>query len=99
MIISIQLARYVDNYRLFLVFNTGECGEVDLQDIIFNYAAARSLRDIYYFKQFKLDEWATVTWDCGFDVSPETLYQRATGKQIDWLIPSNKIETEQELKQ
>jgi len=43
------------------------------------------LRDIDSFKEFKLDEWATVVWDCGFDVSPETLYERATGKRIDWL--------------
>jgi hypothetical protein len=34
---------------------------------------------------FKLDEWSTITWNCGFDVSPETLYERATGKQIHWL--------------
>jgi hypothetical protein len=43
------------------------------------------LRDIANFKDFKLDEWSTVTWDCGFDVSPETLYERAIGKLVNWL--------------
>jgi hypothetical protein len=42
------------------------------------------LRNIDDFKVFQLDEWSTVVWACGFDISPETLYERATGKHIDW---------------
>jgi hypothetical protein len=85
MIVSIKSAEYLDAYRLNLVFDTGESGDVDLQDIVFKYTAALPLRDINNFKSFKLDEWATVVWDCGFDVSPETLYERATGKRVDWI--------------
>ena len=85
MIVTITAADYLDGYRLHLHFNTGESGEVDLQDIIIKYNAASPLRDIARFKAFKLDEWSTVVWDCGFDVSPETLYERATGKRVDWL--------------
>ena len=85
MIVTITTADYLEGYRLLLHFNTGESGEVDLQDIIFKYNAALPLRDIEVFKKFKLDEWSTVVWDCGFDVSPETLYERATGKRINWL--------------
>lgn len=83
--ISVQEGRYLDDYRVWLKFNTGESGEVDLQDMIFKYKVAAPLRDIDQFKQFKLDAWPTLTWDCGFDVSPETLYERATGKVIEWL--------------
>ena len=39
------------------------------------------------FKSFQLDEWSTVVWSCGFDVSPETLYERATGKRMEWVMP------------
>ena len=85
MIVTITTAVYLEGYRLLLNFNTGESGEVDLQDIIFKYNAASPLRNIDSFKKFKLDEWSTVVWDCGFDVSPETLYERAAGKRIDWL--------------
>lgn len=85
MLITITTADYLGDYRLHLGFNTGESGEVDLQDIIFKYKAASPLRDMNRFKAFKLDEWSTVVWDCGFDVSPETLYERATGKKIEWL--------------
>jgi hypothetical protein len=85
MIISVKTAKYLDAYRLNLVFDNGESGNVDLKDLIFKYDAASPLKDINYFKSFKLDEWATVVWDCGFDVSPELLYERATGKRVNWL--------------
>lgn len=84
MIVNVQTARYLDGYRLWLKFNTGESGEVDLQDMIFKYQVAVPLRDIERFKAFKLP---TLAWDCGFDISPETLYERATGKVIEWLQP------------
>lgn len=85
MIISVKTAKYIDAYRLNLVFDTGESGDVDLQDLVFKHEAASPLRDTNYFKSFSLDEWATVVWDCGFDISPETLYERATGKHVTWL--------------
>jgi Protein of unknown function (DUF2442) len=85
MILTVEQASYINDYRLNLTFNTGESGDVDLQDIVFKYHAALPLRNIREFKAFKLDEWSTVVWDCGFDISPETLYERATGKRIDWL--------------
>jgi hypothetical protein len=85
MIVSVKSAKYLDAYRLNLVFDTGESGKVDLQDLVFKYAAALPLRDINIFQSFTLDEWATVVWGCGFDVSPETLYERATGKSVNWI--------------
>lgn len=88
MIVNVQAARYLDGYRLWLEFNTGESGEVDLQDMILKYEMAVPLRNIENFKAFKLDDWPTLIWDCGFDVSPETLYERATGKTIEWLHPT-----------
>ena len=55
MIVAITTADYLEGYRLLLHFNTGESGEVDLQDIIFKYNAASPLRSIDSFKKFKLD--------------------------------------------
>jgi hypothetical protein len=85
MIVSVKSAKYLDAYRLNLGFDTGESGDVDLKDLVFKYAAALPLRDINNFKSFALDEWATVVWDCGFDISPEMLYERATGKRVNWV--------------
>lgn len=85
MIVNVQEARYLDGYRIWLKFNTGESGEVDLQDMVFKYNVAAPLRDVEKFRRFALDSWPTLTWDCGFDVSPETLYARATGKRPELL--------------
>ena len=90
--ISVKAAEYLEAYRLNLIFDSGESGEVDLQDLIFKYDSASPLRNIDYFKAFKLDDWPTLVWDCGFDVSPETLYERATGKRVDWLQPEKMTE-------
>lgn len=72
-------AKYIADYRVFLRFNTGECGEVDLKDLIFKYKAAEPLQDTEQFAKFFLDSWPTLAWDCGFDVAPESLYYRLTG--------------------
>ena len=38
--ISIIEARYVKDYQIFLKFNTGETGEVDLRDLVYKYPIA-----------------------------------------------------------
>ena len=66
-------------------FSSGEEGIVDLADIVAKYPAARPLLDPEAFKQFFLDEWPTLAWSCGFDLSPERLYELATGKAPAWI--------------
>jgi hypothetical protein len=73
-------ARYIKDFKIFLKFNTGEAGEVDLKKTIFKYKIAESLRDPEAFSKFHLDSWPTLAWECGFDIAPESLYFMATGK-------------------
>ena len=84
MIVDIEQARYLDNYRIWLKFNTGETGVADLRDLIFKYPAAKPLQNTEEFQRFYLDSWPTLAWECGFDVAPEALYERATGKSHTW---------------
>jgi hypothetical protein len=84
MVVDVERACYLDEYRIWLKFNTGESGVVDLRDLVFKYPAAEPLRNIEAFKQFYLDSWPTLAWECGFDVAPEALYERATGKCHAW---------------
>ena len=77
-------ARYIKDFKIFLKFNTGESGEVDLKETILKYEAAVPLRDSKVFSKFYLDSWPTLAWECGFDVAPESLYFLLTGKsEID----------------
>ncbi len=73
-------ARYIKDFKVFLKFNTGESGEVDLKETISKYKIAAPLQDSRVFSKFYLDSWPTLAWECGFDVAPETLYLMATGK-------------------
>ena len=78
--IFVSEARYLSDYRIWIGFSDGESGEVDLKEMIFKYNAAAPLRDTARFSQFHLDSWPTLAWDCGFDISPDYLYELATRK-------------------
>nr|VFJ44041.1 MAG: Protein of unknown function (DUF2442) [Candidatus Kentron sp. DK]VFJ53521.1 MAG: Protein of unknown function (DUF2442) [Candidatus Kentron sp. DK] len=73
-------ARYLGGFKVFLTFNTGESGEVDLGDVVHRHDIASPLRDPARFAQFHLDAWPTLAWDCGFDIAPESLYSMVTAK-------------------
>jgi hypothetical protein len=83
--IAIHSAEYQYDYKIKLTFNTGEQGVVDLYDLIEKHTIAHPLKNVNAFRQFYLDEWPTLAWSCGFDIAPETLYERATGNPIAWL--------------
>ena len=84
--IGVKSARYLTGYKIQVEFNTGEAGEVDLSDMVAKYPAASPLKDRSIFADFTLDDWPTIVWPCGFDVSPETLYERATGKAPSYIL-------------
>ena len=83
--ITLTEAEYVNGYRISLTFSDGKGGIVDFTDIIKNFPAARPLADKQVFRQFYLDDWPTLVWPCGFDFSPESLYEHATGQRVAWL--------------
>lgn len=72
--IWITRATYIQGYQLGLEFNDGSSGIVDLTNEL-NKPIFRPLKDINYFKNFKLNSW-TITWDNGADFAPEFLYER-----------------------
>ncbi len=74
--VYLTAASYVKDFRVFLTFNTGESGEVDLKEVVFRNEVAAPLRDPSKFSKFYLDSWPTLAWPCGFDVAPEALYER-----------------------
>jgi hypothetical protein len=82
---NIQQAKYIGQHKIWLKFDDGQEGIVDLADIPDRYPAAKPLKDENVFASFYLDEWPTLAWECGFDLAPETLYERLTGQQPAWL--------------
>jgi hypothetical protein len=77
-------ARHAGDFKVEVRFDTGESALVDLRDAIFKYEAALSLRTPEAFARFHISGSPTIEWDCGFDLSPEYLYELATGKRPAW---------------
>jgi len=94
----IQKAEYEGGYRVRLKFDSGEEGVTDLGDVIAKYKAAHQLLDQTEFAKFYLDEWPTLVWPCGFDLSPEMLYERITGKRPVWQQSNMVHETREDFK-
>lgn len=82
--IEIREAHYREEYKIWIRFNTGESGIADLADLLHTYKVALPLLDKNEFRKFYLDEWPTLAWPCGFDIAPESLYERVTGKRVEW---------------
>ena len=74
MILHVKKAKYLRDYVIWVKFNNGAEGEVDLigelDGDIFG-----SLKNKRLFKLFKVDsELQTIVWDNGADLAPEFLY-------------------------
>lgn len=79
--VYLKFAEYVGDFKVLLQFNDGKSGEVDLKETIYKFDAASALRDPVEFAKFHLDSWPTLAWDCGFDLAPESLYEKVANQQ------------------
>ena len=73
-ILRIQSVRYLGGYRLYLEFNNGEAGEVDLSSEL-DGPIFQALKDPDVFASVRL-EGGTIAWPNGADLAPEYLAER-----------------------
>lgn len=72
--IEVADAKYLKDYVIWLRFNDGSQGEVDLKDEL-SGEVFEPLNDPEFFKSFILNpEWKTIAWPNGADFAPEFLY-------------------------
>jgi hypothetical protein len=70
-------------HRLFLRFNDGASGVVNIAEVIPFEGVFAKLRDQATFDLAFVDEqWGTVRWPNDLDLAPEPLYERITGKTL-----------------
>jgi len=75
-LVDVVDVRYVRDYTVWVKFEDGVAGEVDLTSSL-RGPAFEPLRDVDYFKQVRVDtEIGTIVWPNGADIAPETLYAR-----------------------
>lgn len=77
--LHITSAHYVKEFTIWIAFDDGTEGEVNLEDS-FNGPVFEPLKDVEFFSRLSVDpELATVVWPNGADLAPEflkTLYNQ-----------------------
>jgi Protein of unknown function (DUF2442) len=72
----------IGDHRLRLTFKDGTIGDVGFTDREWR-GVSEPLADPAFFAQVRVDpEARTVVWPNGYDMAPETLYERAAEHQV-----------------
>ena len=72
---SVINVKHIKDYKVWIVFDNGKKGEIDLEKKIKNRGGVfKLLQDINYFKNFKIEN-DTLSWESGADLAPESLYE------------------------
>ena len=68
-------AKYAHNFTIWLKFEDGTEGEIDLASEL-RGPVFEALKNPEYFRNFEVAEYGTVAWPNGADLAPEFLYAR-----------------------
>ena len=84
-------AEYLGEYRIFLTFDDGKRGVIDLKHELWG-DVFEPLRDVELFRRFRFDaELDTIVWPTGADLAPEYMYENAVVSE-----PAVEVEVTQE---
>jgi len=76
MILHVKEAKYLHDYIIWLKFNDGAEGEVNLKDELYG-EVFEPLKNVEKFKSFRVDPvLETIIWATGADLAPEFLYNK-----------------------
>ena len=78
--LEVTRAEYRDGYRIWVEFNNGEAGVVDLADALWG-PMFEPMKDVERFKRFVVsDMFHTLSWENDADLAPEYLYEKLAGR-------------------
>lgn len=79
MLVDVIEVKPLAAYRLFLRFEDGTSGEIDISQIVLFKGIFAKLADKDFFSRVKVNpDVGTICWENGADISPCTLYKMLT---------------------
>lgn len=85
-------ARPLDGYKIWLKFNDGTAGEVDLSHLsgkgVFTF-----WKETENFKRVSVENGRSLAWSDEIDLDADSLYLNLTGKRPEELFPALKEES------
>ncbi len=79
MFLHVTQAKHIDNFRIWLIFNDGTEGEVDLSSELYG-EIFKPLQELSFFSSFTI-EGHTLSWSNGADFAPEYLHRLVTSQK------------------
>lgn len=73
MFLEVSDAKYLGDYKISLIFNTGESKTVDLSSELIG-EIFEPLKNKFYFQTFTI-KYNTIEWSNGADFAPEFLFE------------------------
>ena len=71
-----------DNYRIWIEFEDGEQGEIDLSHLA-GQGVFKAWLDPEFFQDVRIVDNDTILWGHDIDLCPDALYMDLTGKTVD----------------
>jgi hypothetical protein len=81
MFLEISDAKYLGDYKISMIFNTGESKTVDLYAELIG-EIFEPLKDKSYFQSFKI-KYNTIEWNNGADFAPEFLLELSKTQEFN----------------
>ena len=75
-----------EGYRIWLCYDDGESGEVDLSHLAGRGVFA-AWNDRAFFESVHLTDHRAIAWGDEIDICADALYMRLTGKTVEELMP------------
>ena len=75
--------RPLDSYRVYLRFDDGVQGEINLEPLLSPFDGVfEPLRRLDRFREVFVDDGGTIAWPNGADLAPEVLYSKVSGRPL-----------------
>ena len=80
----------LDNHRIWLRYDDGAEGDVDLSDVA-GHGVFEAWSDRAFFDSVHLASHGAIEWSSDFDLCPDAMYMRLTGKSVEDVFPDIRL--------